>query len=53
LDISKDVILTATLPANSSISEIDQTFTQVPEPGTLALVAVGFSGLFLLQRRRQ
>ena len=51
LTLSKDVIVTATLPAFSSISTIDQTFTQVPEPSTLALAAAGLVGLFLLRRR--
>lgn len=51
LGINKDVLITATLPAFSSISEIDQSYTQVPEPSTMALVAAGFSGLLLLRRR--
>jgi hypothetical protein len=52
LEINKNVSLTATIPAFSSISTIDQTFTQVPEPSALVLVAAGFSGLALLRRRR-
>src|SRR6266403_1249183 len=47
LTLSKDVIVTASLPAFASISTIDQTFTQVPEPSVLALVAAGFTGLAL------
>ena len=52
LTINKDVLITATLPAFSSISTIDQTYTQVPEPNTVALAAVGLTGLLLLRRRR-
>ncbi|HXI83109.1 MAG TPA: PEP-CTERM sorting domain-containing protein [Verrucomicrobiae bacterium] len=53
LTLSKDVIVTASLPAFASISTIDQTFTQVPEPSALALVAAGFTGMALLRRRRR
>jgi len=52
LSINKDVELTAMLPAFSSISTIDQTYTQVPEPSTLAMAAAGLAGMFLLRRRR-
>ena len=52
LNINKDVLVTASLPAFSSISTIDQTFTQVPEPSTVALAAAGLTGLLLLRRRR-
>jgi len=53
LYINKDVELTAFFPADSSISDIYQTYTQVPEPSALALVAAGLSGLFLLRRRKR
>jgi hypothetical protein len=53
LVLSKDVTVDATLPSFASISTIDQTFTQVPEPSAIALVAAGFSGLALLRRRRR
>jgi len=53
LTLSNNVFLTAQLPAFATISTIDQTYTQVPEPSALALVAAGFTGLVLLRRRRQ
>jgi hypothetical protein len=53
LYINKDVELTAVFPAYSSISEIYQTYTQVPEPSAFALAAAGLSGLFLLRRRKR
>jgi PEP-CTERM motif-containing protein len=53
LDIDKDVEVDAFLPADSSISTINQTFTQVPEPSTMMLAIAGLSGLFLLRRRRR
>jgi PEP-CTERM motif len=52
LTISKDVSVEAFVPAFAEISTIDQTFTQVPEPSALVLVAAGFFGLALLRRRR-
>jgi hypothetical protein len=61
LDLSKDVLLYAQVPAFATISTIDQTFTQVsdpnppipqvPEPSVLALVAAGCAGLILLRNR--
>lgn len=53
LTINKDVLITATLPAFSTISTIDQSFTQVPEPSTVALAAAGLTGLLLLRRRKR
>jgi len=53
LSINKDVELTATLPAFSTISTIDQTFTQVPEPSTVTLAVIGLGGLLLLRRRNR
>jgi len=53
LTLSKDVLLVASLPSFASISTIDQSFTQVPEPSALALVAAGFTGLAFLRRRRR
>ena len=52
LTLSKGVHLDAALPAFASISTIDQTFTQIPEPSVLILVAAGVAGLALLRRRR-
>jgi len=52
LNLSNNVFLTAQLPAFASISTIDQTYTQVPEPSALVLVATGFTGLAFLRRRR-
>lgn len=52
LNINKDVLITASLPAFSSISTIDQSFTQVPEPSAMLLVGAGFAGFALLRRRR-
>jgi hypothetical protein len=52
LTLSKGVHLDATVPAFATISTIDQTFTQIPEPNALAFVVAGITGLVLLQRRR-
>jgi hypothetical protein len=51
LSISKCVDLTATLPAFATISTIDQTFAQIPEPSTVMLAVTGLTGLLLLRRR--
>ncbi len=52
LNLSNNVFLTAQLPAFASISTIDETYTQVPEPSALVLVAAGFTGLAFFRRRR-
>ena len=52
LTLSKGVQVEATLPAFATISTIDQTFTQIPEPGVLTLVMAGVTGFLLLRRRR-
>jgi PEP-CTERM motif-containing protein len=53
LILSKDVLLSASISAFSSISTIDQTYSQslIPEPSAFALSAAGLAGLFLLRRR--
>jgi hypothetical protein len=52
LNVDKDVINFAVHLAFSSISTINQSFEQVPEPSTVTLAVVGFTGLLLLRRRR-
>jgi hypothetical protein len=53
LILSKDVLLSASISSFSSISTIDQTYSQVtiPEPSALALSVAGLAGLCLWQRR--
>jgi len=53
LILSKDVLLQASFSSFTTVSTIDQTFTQVviPEPSALALSIAGLAGLCLLQRR--
>jgi hypothetical protein len=36
----------------ASISIIDQTFSQIPEPSTMALLGVGMAGLLIVRRRK-
>jgi hypothetical protein len=50
LVIGKDVLLIAS-GGFATISTIDQTFSQIPEPSTLVLVTSGLTGLYLLLRR--
>jgi hypothetical protein len=51
LSVQKDIILFADDDAvATTLSFVNQSFTQVPEPGSLALIALG--GLAMLRRRR-
>ncbi len=63
--VSKEIVLTAggETPANKrlavdalnavTISQIDQLFPQIPEPGTVVLVAAGLLGVAMTGRRRK
>jgi hypothetical protein len=54
LNLDKDVLVySVTLPAFSSISTINQSFVQVPEPSSVALVGMGLMGLLAVYRRRK
>jgi hypothetical protein len=50
--VSKDILLQGSTNGVVQLSRFTQTFKQVPEPGTLALAALGTS-LILFRRRRQ
>ena len=53
LDLGKDILVDSfTITAYSSISTIDQSYMQIPEPLTIVLVGLGlFGGLAVLRRR--
>jgi hypothetical protein len=53
LNLEKDVLVDSfTITAYSSISTIDQSYMQIPEPSTIVLVGLGlFGGLAVLRRR--
>jgi hypothetical protein len=52
--IQKDVIVAGSGPSSyATISIVDQTFSQIPEPSTVLLVGVGLLGAFAVMRRRQ
>ena len=53
LNISKDVLLSSLCDGVASISTIDQTYSRVPEPSTLALCTLGLVSFRLLRRRRK
>ncbi|HKW30470.1 MAG TPA: PEP-CTERM sorting domain-containing protein, partial [Verrucomicrobiae bacterium] len=55
LYVTKDIALAAIAPAGSlvTISQVSQSFHQVPEPGTILLGSVGGGLLLLLTLRRQ
>lgn len=52
--VVKDIQVSSSGPAGiAAISIVEQTFSVVPEPATLLLVALGSAGLVLVGRRRQ
>jgi len=52
LHVQKDIILQATSDnATVTMSFVDQTFSQIPEPATGAMLLVGLCGLLLRRRR--
>ncbi len=51
LDVSKHIQLVSVLGEAAQISQVNQTFTVVPEPGTVGLLLLGMGGLTLLRRR--
>ena len=53
--VEKDVIVTGNSAANgfASISVINQTFSQVPEPSTVLLVGLGLLGMVAVNRKRK
>ncbi len=55
LYVTKDIALAAIAPAGSlvTISQVSQSFHQVPEPGTLLLAGLGGGLLLFLKSRRQ
>ena len=53
LHVQKDIFANAANEALATISFIDQTFEQVPEPATVALMLLGASGMGLIYGRRR
>jgi len=53
LFVSKDVLLSSTPGAITTVSFIDQSFSQVPEPGSLLLLGLGGLGLMGYTWRRR
>ena len=51
LDVSKHIDLKSVPAGTAQISQVSQTFTVVPEPGTVGLLLLGMGGLTLLRRR--
>lgn len=51
LNVQKDILLEAGTGLAASISFVDQTFSQVPEPSTCLLLLGGFLGLLAARRR--
>jgi len=53
LDVTKDVILFSTPGTDVVVSFIDQSFSQVPEPGSVVLLGMGGLGLVGAAWRRR
>jgi hypothetical protein len=53
LNLDKDVVTYAINLSYASISTINQSFVQVPEPSTITLAIAGLTGLLMLRRRRR
>jgi hypothetical protein len=51
LQVSKDITVSAGTWGTASISEVNNTYGQVPEPGTLCLLGGGLVALGLVRRR--
>jgi len=49
--VEKEIYVTGGPDGYATISFVNQTFSQVPEPATLGLLAIGSIGLFLIRRR--
>jgi hypothetical protein len=52
LELTKDVFTYAIDLSFASISTINQSYMQVPEPSTMMLAIAGLAGLLMLRRRR-
>lgn len=52
IQVIKDIVANGDGGTSASIESVDQTFSVVPEPGTLLLIGPGIAGLALAGRRR-
>jgi hypothetical protein len=51
LQVSKDIVVSSGSEGTASISDLNNTYGQVPEPGTLGLLGGGLVALGLVRRR--